>query len=150
MCLYEYLNKKLRYKDIFYFKAFGMINLPYELRFCQIFYNRVTVYVKCVVRFNVNKTLEWVTSELTVLINIYCAHIRKMALTFFSSSSCICTFRSSWGHLCKDGQCTVVETHIRWWQKMKNHPKCSLRILKLVRSKNIVQISDILRAMHSA
>ena len=37
------------------------------------------------------------------------AHIRKMALTFFSSSSCICTFRSSWGTFAKDGQCTLSE-----------------------------------------
>ena len=45
--------------NIFHFKAFGMINLHYEIRICQKIYNRVTmtVYVKCVVRFNVHKTL---------------------------------------------------------------------------------------------
>ena len=34
-----------------YFKAFGMINLHYEIRICQKIYNRVTmtVHVKCVV-----------------------------------------------------------------------------------------------------
>ena len=44
---------------IFHFKAFGMINLHYEIIICQKIYNRVTitVYVKCVVRFNVHKTL---------------------------------------------------------------------------------------------
>ena len=46
--------------NIFHFKAFGMIHLHYEIRICQIIYNGVTmtVYVKCVVWFNVNKTLE--------------------------------------------------------------------------------------------
>ena len=36
-----------------------MINLHYELNICQKIYNRVTmtVYVKCVVRFNVHHTL---------------------------------------------------------------------------------------------
>ena len=36
-----------------------MINLHYEIRICQKTYNRVTmtIYVKCVVRFNVHKTL---------------------------------------------------------------------------------------------
>ena len=36
-----------------------MINLHYEIRICQKIYNRVTmtVYVKCVVRFNVHKML---------------------------------------------------------------------------------------------
>ena len=45
--------------NIFHFKGFGMINLHYEIRICQKIYNRVTmtVYVKCVVRFNVHKTL---------------------------------------------------------------------------------------------
>ena len=45
--------------NIFYFKAFGMMNLHYGVRICQKIYNRVTmtVYVKCVVRFNVHKTL---------------------------------------------------------------------------------------------
>ena len=35
-----------------------MINLHYEIRICQKICNRVTmtVYVKCVVRFNVHKT----------------------------------------------------------------------------------------------
>ena len=65
-CLYEYLNKKLRYRDLIYFilkllaaSPFGMIDLHYEIRICQKIYIRVTmtVYVKCVVRFNVNKTL---------------------------------------------------------------------------------------------
>ena len=37
-----------------------MIKLHYEIRFCQKIVNRVimTVYVKCVVRFNVNNTLQ--------------------------------------------------------------------------------------------
>ena len=52
-CLYEYLNKKIEIQrpNIFPFKAFGMINLHYEIRICQKIYNRVTmtVYVKCVV-----------------------------------------------------------------------------------------------------
>ena len=60
-CLYEYLNKKIEIQrpNIFHFKAFGMINLQYETRICQKIYNRVTmtVYVKCVVRFNVHHTL---------------------------------------------------------------------------------------------
>ena len=45
--------------NIFHFKAFGMINLHYEVRICQKIYYRVTmtVYVKCVVGFNVHKTL---------------------------------------------------------------------------------------------
>ena len=53
--LYEYLNKKLRYRDL----VSGLINLHYEIRICQKTYNRVTmtVYVKCVVWFNVHKTL---------------------------------------------------------------------------------------------
>ena len=44
---------------MFHFKAFGMINLHYEIKICQKIYNRVTmtVYGKCVVRFNVHKTL---------------------------------------------------------------------------------------------
>ena len=46
--------------NIFNFKAFGMINLHYEIIICQKIYNRVimTVYIKCVVRFNVHKTLD--------------------------------------------------------------------------------------------
>ena len=47
-CLYEYLNKKLRYRDlihIFHFKAFGMINLRYEIRICQKIYDRLTIKV---------------------------------------------------------------------------------------------------------
>ena len=57
-CFNKYLNKKLRC-NIFHFKAFGMLHLHYEIRICQKIYNRVTmtVYVKCVVRFNVLKTL---------------------------------------------------------------------------------------------
>ena len=45
--------------NIFQFKAFGMINLHCEVRIGQKIYNRVTmtIYVKCVVRFNVHKTL---------------------------------------------------------------------------------------------
>ena len=45
--------------SVLQFKAFGMINLHYEIRICQKIYNRVTlkVYVKCVVRFNLHKTL---------------------------------------------------------------------------------------------
>jgi hypothetical protein len=45
--------------NTFHFKAFGMMNLHNEIRICQKIYNRVTmtVYVKCVVRFNVRKTL---------------------------------------------------------------------------------------------
>ena len=54
-CLYEYLNKKLKYRDLIYF----ILNLNFEVRICQKIYKRVTmtVYVKCVVRFNVHKTL---------------------------------------------------------------------------------------------
>ena len=50
---------KIQRPNIFHFKAFGMINLHYEIRICQKIYNRVTmtVYVKGVVWFNVNKTL---------------------------------------------------------------------------------------------
>ena len=53
------LNVKIVQQNIFHFKAFGMINLHFEIRICQKIYNRVTmkVYVKCVVRFNVHKTL---------------------------------------------------------------------------------------------
>ena len=38
-----------------------MINLHYKIRICQKIYDRVTmtVYVKCVVRFNVHKMLTW-------------------------------------------------------------------------------------------
>ena len=45
--------------NIFNFKAFGMMNLSYEIRICQKIYIRVTmtVYIKCVVRFYVHKTL---------------------------------------------------------------------------------------------
>jgi hypothetical protein len=45
--------------NIFHFKAFGMMNLHHEVRICQKIYDRVTmtVYVKGVVWFNVNKTL---------------------------------------------------------------------------------------------
>ena len=54
---------EIRRPNIFHFKAFGMINLHYEIRFCQKIYNNrvtMTVYVKCVVRFNVNKMLSFV------------------------------------------------------------------------------------------
>ena len=53
------MNILIKIESIFHFKAFGMINLQYEIRICQKIYNRVTmtVYVKCVVWFNVNKTL---------------------------------------------------------------------------------------------
>ena len=51
---------KLRYRDqkIFHFKGFGMMNLHYEIRICQIIYNRVmmTFYVKCVIWFNVTSS----------------------------------------------------------------------------------------------
>ena len=60
-CIYEYLDKRFEMQrpNIFHFKALGMMNLHYEIRICQKIYNRVTmtVYVKCVVRFNLNKTL---------------------------------------------------------------------------------------------
>ena len=49
------MNNLIRNKpNIFHFKAFGMINLHYEIKICQKIYNKVTmtVYVKCVVRFN--------------------------------------------------------------------------------------------------
>ena len=58
-CLNEYLNKKIEIQrpNIFHFKAFGMINLHYEIRICQKIYYRVTmtVYVKSVVRFNMRQ-----------------------------------------------------------------------------------------------
>ena len=53
----DFLKKS--YFNIFHFKAFGMINLHYEIRICQKIYNKVTttVYVKCEVQFNMHKTL---------------------------------------------------------------------------------------------
>ena len=50
---------KIQRPNIFHFKAFGMMNLHYEVRIYQKIDNRVTitVYVKGVVWFNVNKTL---------------------------------------------------------------------------------------------
>ena len=55
------LNKKseVQSPNIFHFKAFSLINLHYEIRICQKIYNRftMTVYVKCVVLFNMHKTL---------------------------------------------------------------------------------------------
>ena len=44
--------------NVFYFKAFDVINLHYGIRICQKIHNRVTttVYVKCVVRSNMHKT----------------------------------------------------------------------------------------------
>ena len=40
-CLNEYLNKKIEIQrpNIFHFKAFGMINLHYEIIICQKIYN---------------------------------------------------------------------------------------------------------------
>ena len=54
-CLYEY-KIEIQRPNIFHFKAFGLINLHYDIRICQKIYNKVTmtVYVKCVVRFNVH------------------------------------------------------------------------------------------------
>ena len=48
-----------------HFKTFGMINLRYEIRICHKIYNRVTmtVCVKCVVWFNLNKTLVCVSLD---------------------------------------------------------------------------------------
>ena len=45
--------------NVFHFKAFGIINLHCERRIYQKIYDRITmtVYVKCVVRFKVHKTL---------------------------------------------------------------------------------------------
>ena len=42
---YEYFNekKKIQRHTIFHFKAFGMMNLHYEIRICQKIYNRVTM-----------------------------------------------------------------------------------------------------------
>ena len=50
---------KIQRPNIFHFKAFDMMNLHYEVIIFQKIYIRVTmtVYVKGVVRFNVNKTL---------------------------------------------------------------------------------------------
>ena len=51
------------------FEAFDIINLQYEIKVCQNIYNRVTmrVYVKCVVRFNMNKMLFDVTEQHQIL-----------------------------------------------------------------------------------
>ena len=57
-CLYEY-KIEIQKPNILHFKAFGKINLHYDIRICQKIYNRVTmiVYVKCVVQFNMHKAL---------------------------------------------------------------------------------------------
>ena len=53
------IKTEVQRPNIFHLKAFGMINLQYEIRICQKIYNKVTmtVYVKCVVRFNAHQTL---------------------------------------------------------------------------------------------
>ena len=60
-CHSEYLNKKIEIQRpyLFHFKAFGMIDLHYDMRICQKIYYRftMTVYVKFMVRFNVHQTL---------------------------------------------------------------------------------------------
>ena len=75
-----YLNKKLRYRDnIFHFKAFCLIICTMKyLRIFQKFYDRVTmtVYVKCVVRFNVNKTL----CEIGIRSPILCINVDFMSV----------------------------------------------------------------------
>ena len=44
---YEYHNETLKYGDlIYYFKAFGMTNLQYEVRIPQKIYNRATITEK--------------------------------------------------------------------------------------------------------
>ena len=42
-CLYEYPNKQIEIQrpNIFHLKAFGMMNLHYEIRICQEIYNRI-------------------------------------------------------------------------------------------------------------
>ena len=53
------LKIKVQRCNMPHLKAFGMINLQYEIRICQKIYNRVTmtVYVKCVFLFNMHKKL---------------------------------------------------------------------------------------------
>ena len=54
----------MRYRDIhtiFYFEAFAMMNLHYEIRICQKIYNRVTTHnkSKCLVQNSLHQTLFW-------------------------------------------------------------------------------------------
>lgn len=59
--------------NTFHFKVFCRLHLHYEIRICQKSYNRVTmtVFVRCVVQFNVHKMLpslwRWISTWETVI-----------------------------------------------------------------------------------
>ena len=70
---------KIQRPDTFHFKAFGMMNLHYEIRICQKIYNRVTTHnkSKCLVRNSLHQTLHIVKEiihDLNHDLTFYCIH----------------------------------------------------------------------------
>ena len=83
-----------------------MINLHYEIRICQKIHNRVTmtVYAKCVVWFNVNKTLSLFRFKLT-------SHYKLQSL----KGSCTISDNDSQGRLIDTDKWDNHNTIARGW-----------------------------------
>ena len=79
--------------NIFHFKAFGIINLHYEIRIFQKIYSRVTmtVYVKCVVRFNLHKMLPILPHCQVPNRQLFDSYLCRIVLVFFAISQLLAT-----------------------------------------------------------
>ena len=73
-----------------------MINLHYEINICQKIYNRVimTVYVKCVVRFNVHHTLLFFGHKARAKLEAMTSLVKEISKRFLFYTLYLCTFKA--------------------------------------------------------